>query len=123
MATAVTSTTLTPLDRETPPRPSIQSTAEETPTASIHDLPHEPATPTSPTATQPESTTITEPDPNAFKVTILLASSGYRTQISVNRSLLEKESSVEGEGFLVSQLKNVLWKDWPSGVFTSSQLC
>lgn len=59
---------------------------------------------------------ISEIDPNAFRVTILLASSGYRTQISVNRSFLEKASVNEGEGFLVSQLKNAIWKDWPSGM-------
>jgi len=58
---------------------------------------------------------ISEIDPNAFKIIILLASSGYRTQISVNRSFLEKASSVEGEEFLVSQLKTAIWKDWPSG--------
>src|SRR5579859_814364 len=58
---------------------------------------------------------ISEIDPNAFRITILLASSGYRTQISVNRSFLEKASVNEGEGFLVSQLKNAIWKDWPSG--------
>jgi hypothetical protein len=60
---------------------------------------------------------ISEIDPNAFRVTILLASSGYRTQISVNRSFLEKASITEGEGFLISQLKNALWKDWPSGLY------
>jgi len=53
-------------------------------------------------------------DPNAFKITILLASSGNRTQLSINRSFLEKASLVEGDGFLVSQLKNAIWKDWPS---------
>jgi len=58
---------------------------------------------------------ITEIDPNAFKITILSAASGYRTHISVNRELLEKAaSSVEGDGFLVSQLKNAIWRDWPS---------
>ena len=63
---------------------------------------------------------ITEIDPNAFKITILSAASGYRTQISVNRELLEKAaSSVEGDGFLVSQLKNAIWKDWPSGIALS----
>src|SRR5271156_3833808 len=59
---------------------------------------------------------ITEIDPNAFKITILSAASGYRKQISVNRELLEKAaSSVEGDGFLVGQLKNAIWTDWPSG--------
>jgi hypothetical protein len=59
---------------------------------------------------------ISEIDPNAFRITILLASSGYRTQISVNRSFLEKASVNEGDGFLVSQLKNAIWKDWPTGM-------
>jgi hypothetical protein len=72
-------------------------------------------TPQSPSDTQPESN-ISEIDPNAFKITILLASSGYRTQISINRSFLEKSSTVEGDRFLISQLKNAIWKDWPSGV-------
>lgn len=58
---------------------------------------------------------ISEIDPNAFKITILLASSGYRTQISINRSFMEKASAVEGDSFLVSQLKNAIWKDWPTG--------
>jgi hypothetical protein len=65
---------------------------------------------------RPVSTTIAEPDPNAYRITILLASSGYRTQISVNRALLEKSAIHDGDGFLVSQLKNALWKDWPSGI-------
>jgi hypothetical protein len=60
---------------------------------------------------------ISEIDPNAFKITILLASSGYRTQISINRSILEKSSTVEGDGFLISQLKNAIWKNWPSGIY------
>jgi len=59
---------------------------------------------------------LTEVDPNAFRITILLASSGYRTHISVNRSFLEKASSVDGDGFLISQLKTAIWKDWPSGI-------
>jgi hypothetical protein len=60
---------------------------------------------------------IIEIDPNAFKITILSAASGYRRQISVNRELLEKAASaVEGDGFLVSQLKNAIWTDWPSGI-------
>jgi hypothetical protein len=73
-------------------------------------------TPQSPSHTTRESN-ISEIDPNAFKITILLASSGYRTQISINRSFLEKSSIVEADGFLVSQLKNAIWKDWPSGVY------
>jgi hypothetical protein len=64
--------------------------------------------------TRPESN-ISQIDPNAFKITILLASSGYRTQVSINRSLMEKASAVEGDSFLVSQLKNAIWKDWPTG--------
>ena len=59
---------------------------------------------------------VSEIDPNAFRVTILLASSGYRTHVSVNRSFLEKASINEGEGCLVSQLKDAIWKDWPSGM-------
>lgn len=73
-------------------------------------------TPQSPSHTARESN-ISEIDPNAFKITILLASSGYRTQISINRSFLEKSSIVEADGFLVSQLKNAIWKDWPAGVY------
>lgn len=72
--------------------------------------------PPSPSHIRRESN-ISEIDPNAFKITILLASSGYRIHISVNRSFLEKTSSVEGDGFLVSQLKNAIWKDWPSGIY------
>jgi hypothetical protein len=63
----------------------------------------------------PFTTPQTERDPNAYRITILLASSGYRTHISVNRSLLEKASLNDCDGFLVSQLKNALWKDWPAG--------
>ena len=72
--------------------------------------------PSLPQASRRESN-ITEIDPNAFKITILSAASGYRTHISVNRELLEKaESPVDGDGFLVGQLKNAIWKDWPSGI-------
>lgn len=69
---------------------------------------------TGPATTRRESR-IAENDPSAYKITILLASSGYRTQISINRSFLEKASLVGGDGFLVGQLKNAIWKDWPSG--------
>jgi len=72
------------------------------------------AQPETPTQARRESH-ISQVDPNAFKITILLASSGYRTQISINQSFLEKASVVEGDGFLVSQLKTAIWKDWPSG--------
>ena len=75
--------------------------------------------PPSPSRTRRESN-ISETDPNAFKITILLASSGYRTQITINRSFLEKSSTVDGDGFLVSQLKNALWKDWPAGILRFS---
>jgi hypothetical protein len=69
------------------------------------------------TQTSRRESNITEIDPNAFKITILSAASGYRTHISVNRELLEKaESPVDGDGFLVGQLKNAIWKDWPSGM-------
>ena len=118
MATDGTSISLTPIERGDA-NPSIHHTeTDETSTPSVYvdiSAEEEPATPPSPSPPPAESTTITEVDPNAFKVIILLASSGYRTQISINRSLLEKESSVDREGFLVSQLKYVLWKDWPSG--------
>jgi len=56
------------------------------------------------------------PDPNAFRITILLASSGYKTRISVNRAFLEKASLHEGDGFPVGALKSAIWKDWPSGI-------
>ena len=82
-----------------------------------------PVTAAEPTQSDTESqsrtrreSTIHKPDPNAFKITILLASSGYRTHISINRAFLEKASLHEGDDFLVSQLKNALWKDWPAGM-------
>jgi hypothetical protein len=83
-------------------RPSLESTPVET-------------QPQSANAARRESA-LTEVDPNAFRITILLASSGHRTHISVNRSFLEKASSVDGDGFLISQLKTAIWKDWPSGI-------
>ena len=124
MATAVTaSTTLsssigppititptqTDVDNNSPPPQSAETAhvAEES-------LPE--PTPQSPSHSGRESN-ISEIDPNAFKITILLASSGYRTQISINRSFLEKSSIVEGDGFVISQLKNAIWKDWPSGIY------
>ena len=73
--------------------------------------------PPTPLSQASRESNIAEIDPNAFKITILSAASGYRTQISVNRELLEKQSSpVDGDGFLVGQLKNAIWKDWPSGI-------
>ena len=99
------SNTTTTATTAPPPPPLLLSTEA---------IPEEP--PQSPSRTRRESH-ISEIDPNAFKVTILLASSGYRTQISVNRSFLEKASFGEGDEFLVSQLKNAIWKDWPSGTF------
>ena len=63
--------------------------------------------------------TISDSDPNAFKITILLASSGYRTHLIINRSFLEKASLIEGDAFSVNQLKIALWKDWPSGIIQS----
>ena len=76
------------------------------------------AEPQSPSQSRQESN-ISEPDPNAFKITILLASTGYKIQLSINRSFLEKASSVDADGFLISQLKTAIWKDWPSGIFLS----
>jgi hypothetical protein len=91
---------------DAPPSTPPLSSAEEIPSAE---------SPQSPSSAIRGESNINEIDPNAFKITILLASSGYRTQISVNRSFLEKASSIEGDGFLVSQLKNAIWKDWPTG--------
>jgi hypothetical protein len=73
------------------------------------------AAPQSPSQTRQDSN-ISETDPNAFKITILLASTGYKALLSINRSFLEKASSVDVDGFLVSQLKAAIWKDWPSGI-------
>lgn len=108
-AITITTPTQTDVDNNSPPPQSAemaQVTEESLP---------EP-TPQSPSHSGRESN-ISEIDPNAFKITILLASSGYRTQISINRSFLEKSSIVEGDGFVISQLKNAIWKDWPSGVY------
>lgn len=91
---------------------SNQSAVDNTPTVETESLNPQEVRVHSPTHRQ---SSLCESDPKAFKITILLASSGYRTQISINRSFLEKESSVEGEGFLISQLKTAIWKDWPSG--------
>lgn len=96
---------------------SLALSAPSTEPSPTEDPP--PQTPQSPSRNRPELN-ISENDPNAFKVTILLASSGYRTQVSINRSFLEKSSIVGGDGFLVSQLKNAIWKDWPSGIAISS---
>ena len=65
-----------------------------------------------------ESTISEIQDPNAFKVVVLLASSGYRTSLSINRSFMEKMSIVEGDGFTIAQLKSAIWKDWPSGIYS-----
>ena len=72
--------------------------------------------PESPSLPRRQSSNVHDSDPNAFRITILLASSGYRTHISVNRAFLEKASLHEGDGFPVSALKTALWKDWPSGM-------
>jgi hypothetical protein len=124
MATAVTasttlsssvepSVTITPtqtdVDNNSPPPQAAEMahvTEESLPEPALHSPSH-----------SGRESNISEIDPNAFKITILLASSGYRTQISINRSFLEKSSIVEGDGFVISQLKNAIWKDWPSGIY------
>ena len=122
MATAVVSTTFSsstePVATITPIQADVDNNSPPPQSAEMAHAAEEllpQSTPQSPCHT-PQESNISEIDPNAFKITILLASSGYRTQISINRSFLEKSSTVEGDGFLISQLKNAIWKDWPSGI-------
>jgi hypothetical protein len=110
MATAVgdstTTDTVTDSVESTQPEVSEETTiADPEPTRSRPEPP----------ANLRRTSTLADPDPNAFRITILLASSGYRSHISVNRAFLEKASLHEGEGFPVSVLKSAIWKDWPSG--------
>jgi len=104
---------------ETVDRPTLSSpdplTESQTPVVSNNSPSLDPQQAQTGPATTRRESRIADNDPSAYKITILLASSGYRTQISINRSFLEKASSVEAEGFLISQLKNAIWKDWPSG--------
>ena len=121
MTASVDETTLSSTAEPTGIPPPHQETVDKQPQPSLEPdaSEQEQLPPTSRSQVSRRESNITEIDPNAFKITILSAASGYRTQISVNRELLEKaESPVEGDGFLVSQLKNAVWKDWPSGITT-----
>jgi hypothetical protein len=111
---------------------SVPPVSSTTPPVTPPTMPQsDTATEEHPPATEPQrqspprvrrESNINVADPHAFKITILLASSGNRTQLSINRSSLEKASLVEGDGFLISQLKNAIWKDWPSGISLSGTL-